>query len=57
MKAKCPECKNIIRINEHRVFLQHTHTIINSYGNGNVKVTTETVLCKGSFTKAIFVEP
>jgi len=47
MMAKCPHCKRIVRINEHKVFL--LHSIVNNEYN--------TAICKGSFTKAVFIEP
>lgn len=52
MKAKCKECNLIVRINEHKVFLQHTQTKMNM-STGKL----ETTFCKGSFKKAFTVQP
>lgn len=50
MKAKCKECNLIVRINEHKVFLQHMQT---KMINGKM----ETKFCKGSYKKAFTVQP
>ncbi len=47
MMSKCPFCKKVTRINEHRVFLQHTTTKMDM---SKGKMVTK--ICKGSFIKA-----
>jgi phage FluMu protein Com len=57
MMAKCPHCKHVVRINEHRVFL--THTTVREFTKNKEGLVIEMKLdvCKGSYTKTVFVEP
>lgn len=54
MMAKCPKCNRIVRITEHRVFIVHNTWVKTEMNGKEYKART---ICKGSFTKAVFVEP
>lgn len=54
MMSRCSQCKKVVRINEHRVFLAHT-MFIERLVKG--KICISRVVCKGSFTKTVFIEP